>query len=353
MKRNLSKFAKIYMAVICVFVVVLVVTASVLWAVLDAYESTRPKHVAQEVFDNYFLSLDMEKLLEHGQIGNDFETDDKKSYVLYKQLKDKELQYFSVSRDEQSQKYAVTADGARIAYFTLVKDNEKQGFGFLGYRLSNIELFAAKPINKTILVPEGYVLTINSLPVGEEYLTKTKVPHEKNEYLPSGADGLFLNEYTVLDFCEEPQITVTSSDGKETQLVKDAETSVISAQLVNDESLQREFSEQVIRIASIYTAVMSKDAEKSELYQYIDKSSAFYKKIKSVDTWFWPHDGHKIKNEEASQFYRHSDGVFSCRVKLTQELYLKKETEINNVDLILYMRKINGKYLLYNAATNG
>ncbi len=353
MRKNMSWFARIYIVITVGFLALLVVASCVLWSVLDAYESTRPKYTAQEVFNNYFVEGDTKQLMGFCSFGNGFESEQTLSHALNEQLRDKELQYFSVSKDGVSQKYAVTADGVRVAYFTLAKDGQAQDYGFYGYSLSDVELFVPNNICKTVIVPEGYALTVNSKQVNDEYRTKSKIPHRTNEYLPKGEEGLYLNEYTITGFCAEPEIKVTDATGKEVPLTEDGETKVLSADFANDESLQQEFSQTVINIASIYTAVMSKDAPNSQLYQYIDKSSAFYKKLKTVDTWFWPHDGHKIKDTEASQFHRYSDDVFTCRVKLTQELYLKKTTEINKVDLILCMRKVGGRYLLYNAATNG
>ena len=55
MKKKLSSFFKIYIGVMAGLVALLVVAAVVLWTVLDAYETTRPKHVAEEVFNKYFL----------------------------------------------------------------------------------------------------------------------------------------------------------------------------------------------------------------------------------------------------------------------------------------------------------
>ncbi len=353
MKRKMSLFTKVYISVVACFMVLLVAVSGFLWSVLSAYENTRPKHTAQEVFEEYFLSKDTDALLSIGTMGNNFESQQIKEQVLREQLNNKQLQYFSVSKDETSQKYAVTADGVRVAYFTLSKKEHKNLFGFYGFSLEFIELFAPNNINKKILVPEGYVLTINSMAVDEQYITNKKIAHHTNEYLPSGEEGLYLNEYTVSGFCNEPDIKVTTPDGNAVELTENRETKVLSAQVLNDEQLQNKFSQYAIKVATIYTEVMSKDAEKGELYQYVDKSSAFYKKLRTVDTWFWPHDGYKIRNTQASQFICHSEDVFSCRVTLVQELYTKKNTEIINVDLVLCFRNVNGKNLLYNAVTNG
>ncbi len=173
-------------------------------------------------------------------------------------------------------------------------------------------------------------------------------------YLPEGEEGLFMTEYTVSGFFNEPQVTVKTEQGEVVLISEDSKTGVLNAELANDTQLQEEYSDYVIKIASTYACVMSEDKTKGELYKYMDKSSEFYQKVKkSAVSWFWDHDGYKIKDEEATRFYRHSDDVFSCRVTLKHEMFLGNKTEVVNLDLVLYLRKIDGKYLLYNALTNG
>ena len=353
MKKRMSWFARIYIVVSIFLICLLTVASCFLWTVLEAYENSRPKAVAQTVFDTYFVEKDIDGILKYNTIGNDFETEEMIKKAVSDQLDGKELNYISVSNDGENQKYAVTADGVRVAYFTLTQSGEEYKYGFKGYELTDIDFYVGANVNKTIIVPEGYTLNVNSVVVGDDYITQSQMAHYTNEYLPDGEKGLFLNQYTIDGFCVEPKIKVLSPDGNEVELVLDGETNVLSADFVYDEALKNEYSKYAIEVVSTYTAAMSKDATKSDFYQYVDKKSEFYKKFKNVETWFWPHDGHKITNAEASQFIRHSDDVFSCRVKLTQELYLKKKTEYNHVDIILYMRKVNGKFLVYNAVTNG
>ncbi len=354
MKKTMSWFTRIYLVISAFFLCLLIAAGCILWTVLDAYEASRPKHAAEEVFEDFFVDKNVDEIVEIATMGNGFETKEQMAEALLEQLDGKELDYIAVSNDGEVQKYAVTADGTRIAYFTLSQNGEQYSYGFLGYSLLDMEIFATAKVNKTIIVPEGYTLMLNSIVVGKDYITTPQIAHRSNEYLPEGEEGLYLNEYTVKGFFYEPEIKVVSPEGKSPKLKVDEDNSTITAELVYDDTLIEEYSDYVIKIASIYTGVMSEDNTKAQLYQYIDKSSEFYQKVRKAQTnWFWDHDGHKIKNTEASQFFSHSDNVFSCRVTLTQEMYLGKKTEVNNVDLILYMRKVNGKYLLFNAVTNG
>lgn len=355
MKKKMSLFAKIYIFAVAFCLMLLIAAGVFLWTVLDAYESVQPKHTAEQVFSEYFCSDNTEGLLEFVSVGNGFESDEILAKAIESKLQNRELEYFSVtSSDEDTEKYAVTADGERVAYFTLTKTGEIGKYNLRGYELGGIELFMPKTSSFDITVPEGYSLKLNGIDVKEDKISVDNIPFKNNEFLPKEQKGKFYNKFTVDGFYFEPEVTVFDEKGNEVSFSKNEQNGEFFVDFEYDAELQTKYSQRAIQIASLYTKVMSEDATKSELYPYVDRKSDFYKKVKnSATSWFWDHDGCAIKNESATEFIKYSDTMFSCRVKLTQEMYLGKKTEVNYVDLILYMKKIDGVYLLYNAVTNG
>ncbi len=355
MKKKMSLFSKIYIFTVAFLLMLLIATSVFLWTVLEAFESVQPKYTAEQVFSEYFDAENAERLLEFVNVGNGFESDEVLCNAIKSKLENRELEYFSVtSGDDNIEKYAVTADGERIAYFTLTKTGEIGNYGLRGYEPAGVEFFMPKTLSVDVTVPEGYSLKLNGIQVKNDKISVDGIPYKSNEFLPEEEKGKFYNKFTVDDFYFEPEIEVFNENGQKVEAVKNTENGEYFVDFQYDSQLQNLYSKRAIQIASLYTKVMSEDAPKSELYSYIDRKSDFYKKVKnSATSWFWDHDGCTIKNESATEFVKYSDTMFSCRVKLTQELYLGKKTEINNVDLVLYMKKIDGVYLLYNAVTNG
>lgn len=355
MKKKISLFSKIYIFAVAFFMMLLIAASVFLWTVLEAFEAVQPKYKADEVFLEYFNAQNADRLLSVTKLGNGYETEKQLKKAVNLKLAERELKYFSVTSDsEGSEKYAVTADGERIAYFTLSKTGEMQKYGQRGYEMSGIELFMPANLSTTVTVPQGYSLKLNGIEVKEDKISVTDIPHAANEYLPEDEKGLFFNKYTVSGFYFDPTVEVFGPNGQRVEVVRNTESGEYAVDFEHDKELEKDYSKKAIDIASIYTAVMSDDVSKNTLYPYVDRNSDFYKKVKnSATSWFWDHDGYSIKNTSASEFYKYSDNMFSCRVRLTQELYLGRKTEINNVDLVLYMKKIDGVYVLYNAVTNG
>ncbi len=355
MKKRMSLFSKIYI-IATAFCLVLLITAGVfLWTFLDAYESVQPKHVAEQVFLKYFDTNSTERLSEYINISNGYESNESLAKAIESKLQNRELEYFAITSSENdTKKYVVTADGERFAYFTLTKTGKSSSYNLQGYELVGIELFMPKTSTFNITVPVGYSLKLNGIDVKEDKISANNIPFKNNEFLPKDQKGKFYNKFTIEDFYVEPEVTVLDENGKEAVVSKNEQTGEYFVDFQYDTELQNEYSNRAIHIASLYTKVMSEDATKSEFYPYVDRKSDFYKKVKnSATSWFWDHDGCAIKNESATEFIKYSDTMFSCRVKLTQEMYLGKKTEVNYIDLVLYMKKIDGVYLLYNAVTNG
>lgn len=355
MKKKMSLFSKIYIFAVAFFLMLLMAASVFLWTVLEAYESVQPKYIAEQVFSEYFESKDAEKLLPFVDSGNGFESEDIILQAIKLKLNNGELDYFSITSDDDgSEKYAVTSGGERIAYFTITKTGEAQKYGFRGYEQQEIEFFMPSTLSATVTVPQGYSLRMNGIEVNKDRIAVTDIPYKANEYLPATEKGKFYDKYMVDEFYFEPEITVLDDKGKAVEVKNDSESGEFFVDFQYDDELREKYTDRVVKIATVYTKVMSTDAEKNELYPYLDTKSDFYKKVKKSDTsWFWPHDYDLIKFPVASEFIKYSDAMFSCRVTLTQELYLGKKTEIVNVDLMLYMKKVDGAYLVYNAVTNG
>lgn len=355
MKKKMSSFFKTYIAVMASLVALLIVAAVILWTVLDAYEVTRPKHVAEEVFNKYFVSADIAGLLSAtGSSREKLESDEVINSASKELLNTDSLKFFEVSSDETSSKYAVTEDNNRIAYFTVTKTGEKGKYGFKYYKLSDAELFFAPYGNVTVRVPEGYSLVANDVSVGDSYITERGIESDSCKYMPEGVEGIKYTEYKLSGLFSEPSLKVLSADGREVDVNLDTVNNVYVAGLAYDSALEEEMKDYIIKAASAYTAYMSNDARFSAVSKYLDSSSEVYERVRKSEVyWVRDHNGYKISNEKAFEFYKYAEGVFSCRVTLKETLTrpgYANHTE--NIDVIFYCRTVDGKTLIYDIVTN-
>ena len=336
-------------------VALLIVAAVILWTVLDAYEITRPKHVAEEVFNKYFVSADIAGLLSAaGSSREKLESDDVINSAAKEILDSDSLKFFEVSSDDTSSKYAVTENNNRIAYFTVTKTDEKGKYGFRYYKLSDAELFFAPYGNVMVRVPDGYSLVANGVSVGDGYITEKGIQSDSCKYMPEGVDGVKYNEYKLSGLFAEPVLSAVSNDGQEVAVNLDKVNNVYVADLAYDSALEAEMKDYIIKAASAYTAYMSNDARFSAVSKYLDSSSEIYERVRKSEVyWVRDHNGYKISNEKAFEFYKYAEGVFSCRVTLKETLTrpgYANHTE--NIDIVLYCRNVDGKTLIYDIVTN-
>lgn len=355
-RKELSLYSKIYISVVTFFVVLLIVAAAVLWSLLDAYEKTRPKHAAAKVFNDYFVSADLGALLAtYLPERLEFESRESINSGFSKGYDTSKLNYFSVSSgDDGSEKYVVSLDNLRIAYFTLSPTGKSAGFGFKHCVLSDVEFFLADHSDITVKVPKGNTLRINGIDVAERYISNADIKSASCQYMPEGVSGIMYDEYTVSGLLFEPVITVVAENGTELPVsYNEAEHSYTVPIVYNDE-LAAEQTDYIIKAAREYTKYLSNDAGFGAISVYLDRSSDIYNRVRSIEVnWVRDHNGYKISDETATEFYKYAEGVFSCRVTLKETLSRPGYSDhVEYIDVTFYLRRVDGKYLIYEIVNN-
>lgn len=354
--KAMSRYAKIYISVVAVFAVLLIIACVVLWSLLDAYEKTRPKHVAEEVFNDYFVSGDIGSMMENYLPEKlKFETKESINRGFAENYDPSKLAFFSVATStDKSEQYAVSYDDRRIAYYTLSPTDKKAGFGFEYYKLSDAEFFFADSADINVMVQKGQKLMINGVEVPDEYITEADIKSASYQYMPNGVTGIMYDKYTVSGLLFDPVVAIVSADGVELPVVFNEAEQCSYAQTVYNEKLAAEQSGYVIKAVTEYTKYMSNDASFGAVATYLDRDSAIYDRVRSVTvTWVRDHSGYRIFDEKATEFYEYSDGVFSCRVTMTETLSRPGYSDyVEHVDVTLYLRRVNEKYLIYEIVNN-
>ncbi len=355
-KNNMSTYMKIYLTVIAIFVAILAVACIVLWNLLDAYEKTRPRHVAEEVFNKYFVTRDIGSFVKEINTNMEiFESPESINAGVNELFANAKLDLLSVSSDDKgNENFAVTADNKRIATFTVSPTARSAGFGLKYSEVSKAEFFLASYTDIDIRVPKGYTLLVNGHTVDERYISMADIEDKSCQYMPDGVEGIKYNNYKITGLFFKPELKVMALNGTETTITYNSVDKLYVANVVNDTALQTEYAEHILKAAKAYTLYLSNDGPFSEISKYLDKKSPYHNRLSKVEVeWVRDHSSYKISNEKVSEFYRYSDDVFSCRVTLDETLVrsgYKNYTE--HIDVVFYLKKINGEFLIYEIATN-
>lgn len=354
-RKKLSLYKKIFLSVVLVFVVLYTIGSVIVWSYLDAFEQSRPKHVAEKVFNQYFASLNIGELVEKfPSDAIEFEDAESINKSVKASFDPKKFVWLEVSSNtDKSVEYAVSYENKLISYFTVSPTENEIGFGFNEYKLTGAEIFLEQCQEILVKVPTGYKLFVNGKEVENEYITEAGIEHYSCKHMLKGVNGITYNLYKMDGFVFEPEIKAVSSSGEAAKVEFNKTEGCYEVGLIYNDELKSRHSDYVIRAISEYTKYMSKDATFGDFAAYLDKSHVIYKKMQSIDTWFKPHESFEITNQKASEFYGYKDGVFSCRVNMKQRIERRGyEDHIVNVDVVLFLHNKNGKYLIYDMVIN-
>lgn len=358
-KKKMPIFWRVFWIMTALFFLGLGIWLICLNSWLSEFESVQPKHLAEDTFDKYFKDFDAEEYVkmcstEKGVL----ETTDNIVAYLESVTDGKEITYKKVSTGMDSgYKYVVLAgeEETKFASFMLV-DDTKEGDKFTTYKADNFEIYTDSKHKVTVEAPKGYGVYINSTLLDESYVTENDVPTTSCDYVPEGVSGLYYTVYTVEGLLSTPTVTVKDQNGTETAV--ENTDNKYKASPVYDQALADEYSEWILEGVEKYAKYSQYDSNVNatgfnQVAPYFDPTSELYESIKTVDNMFVIHyDKYEFTDMKASEFYRYDENTFSCRVQYTQNLYKGNNLYDDFVDQTLYLRMVDGEYLIYEMHVN-
>ena len=234
---------------------------SYLTDVLEEYEDSQYKYVAEDILQTYFTAGNGEALAElfASQI-SEMETAENAAAYFNALTEGKKLSLQSVSTGLADRiEYAVKCDDKRFASFTLEKSGEETVHGFDLYELKEATLNTTMLFSRSIVLPRGYSLTVNGKDAPEQYRVLEQIDTAVKPFMPEGVDGIVYTTYLFDLLCTEPEFAVTAPNGHISEVVRD-ENGVYRASIVYDDTLQAEFSDYVIAATEAYACYLQKDA---------------------------------------------------------------------------------------------
>lgn len=357
-KKRMPVFWKVYIAVGVLLLAALGVWLLFLVGWLSDFEASQPKYAAEKTFNEYFADFDAEKFVrECEKNGGLLETAENITAYLEKLTDGKKLSYKKVSSGmEDSYKYIVLCDEkTKIASFSLAEDTAAGG-KFKTYKTVSLELFYDSNTKYTIEAPKGYSVLVNGKELGGENITKDDIPTESCDYMPEGVSGIYNTVYTVKGLLSAPTVEVTAPNGiKATVESKD---STFTVKPVYDSELEVEYKDWILEGAEKYAKYSQYDWRVSatgfgQVAPFFDPTSELYESIRTVENMFViEYDKYEFTDMTASEFTRYDDNTFSCRVQYTQKLYKGNDVYDDFVDQILYLRRVEGEFRIYEMKVN-
>ncbi len=329
------------------------------------YEATRPKYVAENVFETYFKDLDVSALIETKPFTvSPAETEADLIKYVTDQIGSGEIKYAEAASGSITGdvlKYVVSAGDYKFGQFTVVDSGEKTEYGNSIYVMGDYEFFyKVDTVSVKIIAPSDATVKVNGYTLDQSYVTGTEdtesCAHMPDRIFHNGdpTQGIKISTYVIDGLIyKTDDITVTDKDGKPCKVEKD-ENGVFTAQLNYSEELKELYSEKALAFAESYAKFAQACGGFGSVSPYIDGKSELYEKIRTLENYFvHAHNWCEFLDEQTFEFYEYADGVFSCRVKFTWHAVRNNAREqYEYIDLSLYFRLVNGEYKIYDMLTH-
>lgn len=313
---------------------------------LERFEAAQPKTACENTFRELFTDPDWLALYTLAEL-EDTPFEGKEAFGTYMEEKTsgKVLSYYETSAGlSGNHKYVVTADGDRIAVFTLTPE-KSSGTGIPGWKLGEVEFFFQRSQSVTVCTDMGCTVYINGVPLSEEYTVQTLTTEAEN-YLPDGIHGKRLRWQYVPGLLIAPTVTAVDENGQEVALVYEEATTTYTQQL-SEMTISQEQIDTVVAAARVYCRYMIGDTGKTTLKKHFNSSSTIYKTITKSDTWMQGYSGFAFSDYALDGFYRYSDTLWS--VHLTMTLNVKRANgsiKEYPLDATFFLEKTDGEWLV-------
>ena len=285
---------------------------------LTNYEASQPTTRCREVFDEYFKTPDWAKLYVMANLDDtSFEGVEAFSGYMTQKVDGQEITFVETSAGlSGGHKYLLKLGEETLGYFTM-KDNAEEGSTIADWQLSNVVLYYSYAESVTIQKMDGQTVYVNGIALDDSYTVQVGTTLAE-EYLPAGLHGPRIYTQYVTGLMQEPVITATDDEGNDIPVSYNEEADIY---IVQNESntISNEEYERAMATAKTYALRMIEKASTNELAKYFDKTSQSYKTIVSIDPWMqeWFFRSYKFENEAITGYYRYSDELFSCHVKVS------------------------------------
>lgn len=370
-KKELPLFYIIYLSVLAVVILAIIAALGIVTQRLAEYESAQPKHLAADVFTQYFEPVNYTALLTDAVYDAGSATQSEIIDHLSAEIGDRKISYsLGSSADAATVTYIVKAGNIKFAAINLTESDEVTEHGYKTYKLSSIELYLTTDVadvppeteqiityTVSVEAPVGYTVNIGGVNLLESHISEYYDNPDAVEHLPSDFRGIEYCLYRVSGLEEVPEaITVTDTTGAEAEYTYDADTLTYTVAVNYSDTLAEAHGEFVTSAVTGYAAYMQADSSFSKIKKYFDSDSALYSAIEEAGKDLWmvkDHDGYDFTDIEVGEFFALDEKTVICHISFTHILYNEGKTDRPDViDMYVFMHDTGDGYKIYEWYNN-
>lgn len=319
--EGFKRFAVFYAAIL---VLVLVVGLIIFSSFIGTYEKNQPVNIAAAAVSD--LSGDNAEKFLKSNVSDSMMFEDQDSIISYtlEQISGKKLSYVENS-DSRSDapSFNIKADDSVVAKLTLTSAG-KGAFGLNSWKISNLDIASYLPNTHSysVLVPEGYTVTINDVELSDSLITeKDTVPSQLSGVTQFAKDLPKFNTYKISGLLNVPEVKAKDASGNDVSVVTAAETIVVSGKPSDDFiKEQDDFVKNALQTWGYYFI----NYNSPNLSHYVQTGSDLYSYIFGSDTmdpiptyfYDWEYiSSVDFTTFEYGNFIQYSDDCYSVDVK--------------------------------------
>ena len=348
--RRKSKFFYFYVWFVSIFILLIVAGLFVLHSFLVAYESTQPKSISQNICDEYIKPVKITELKENYNLKlSDYETDENAKKAFSKLISGKELtvNYSSRLPKGSDQCFLVKSGDKSIMQIALSKNKFKGKFGMTGYTVNEISLLDDVYKSVNIVFPSNAQLKVNGRKLSKSDIKESTLPEIKDVKFGEGTVYTCTAEINNL---LNTDVEVKAS-GTDFEVKKTGDGFTVSQKF--DEDFRKDIEDFAIDGAKAYAEYMQDNGSLGQIARYIDTNSDFYKGIRGTIVRFaLSFNSSSYENLECLGFTKHSDEIYSCRVKFAHAMKQGVKIYHDYFDKRIYVRVNNGGKKIIDMQSN-
>lgn len=334
--RRKNGFLHFYLGFIAVFAFLLIVGLFVFHSFLETYESAQPQSMAEKICETYIKPAKINELRDKYKLKlSDYETEKNAKKAFSALFADKKLEVNYSSRIPKGSDicFFVKAGDKNIMTIALSKNKKAGKFGIKGYSVDEISLLDDVYKNVTVSFPSNADLTVNGKTLSEKDVKESPLPEIKG--VEFGKDAVRTCSADIKDLLSaDVEVKVS---GKDFEVKKDGNTVSVSGKFEAD--FKKEAEDFAVAGSKVYADYMQDHSSLGQLAKYVDSSSDFYKNIRATIVSFALNfNKSDYENLECTDFTKHSDEIYSCRVKFVHALINGAKVYRDNFDKTIYLR---------------
>jgi len=323
--------------------------------VLETYENSQYRHVAEDFLDSHFSSGNGEALAKlFGSQISEMEDPEKAAETFNALTSEKTFSLQSVSTGLTDDiLYVIQCDDKRFASLKIEECGTTEKYGFAQYAVSEVLLNENLFFSRSILVPTGYTVKINGKNADSIFCNNDVITTALGDRIPGDILGIPYTTYSFSNLLCEPTFEVfspTETPAKVTLL----ESGEYCAHVVFDTVMPDDLQTYAIDATKAYACYLQKDAGFGAIAKYLIKNSQLYENIRTSPNWMViDHSSYAFADAAVSEYYVYNESAFSCRVTLTHILkYPGLQDYRDYIDITWYFSESDGKFLIYDSFNN-